>query len=132
MQVRNIEVNINRFGQLKDNNRTPSENNAGISYQGDAQRLNAITPEFITEAYDIPREGPYCKTARPRSLVLQFVVSPRIQEAPGPDRPRRARGFVIPQARSDRRLPTQQQVPYAYDRSEERRQIRASADRARA
>ncbi|MFM7985963.1 MAG: hypothetical protein ACKPKO_42275 [Candidatus Fonsibacter sp.] len=29
--------------------------------------LNAITPEFITETYGIPREGPYYQTDRSRA-----------------------------------------------------------------
>ena len=41
-----------------------------MSYKDDAQRLNAITPEFITETYGIPREGPRYKTDRPRALVM--------------------------------------------------------------
>ena len=37
----------------------PYHNIAFIYYQDDRARLNAITPEFITETYGIPREGPY-------------------------------------------------------------------------
>ena len=55
MQIRQIVVSNIRFGNLEDNRRTPSHNNCLFkSYKDDRQRLNAITPEFITETYGVP------------------------------------------------------------------------------
>ena len=67
MKISQIEVSNIRFGKLEDNIRTPSQKIACIYYQDDRTRLNAITPEFITETYGIPREGPY-QTDRPRAF----------------------------------------------------------------
>ena len=60
-------INI-RFGKLDDNSRTASQNIAFITYVDDTTRLNVLTPEFITETYGIPREGPYYKTDRSRAF----------------------------------------------------------------
>ena len=68
MQVSDIEVSNIRFGKLEDNLRTPSQKIAFISYERDRTPLNAITPEFITETYGIPREGPYYQTDRSRAF----------------------------------------------------------------
>ena len=68
MKITDIEVSNIRFGKLDDNSRTPSQNIACISYKDDRTRLSAMTPEFITETYGIPREGPYYKTDRSRAF----------------------------------------------------------------
>jgi len=68
MKFSQIEVSNIRFGKLEDNIRTPSQKIAFIYYQDDRTRLNAITPEFITETYGIPREGPYYQTDRSRAF----------------------------------------------------------------
>jgi hypothetical protein len=68
MKISDIEVSNIRFGKLKDNIRTPSQKIAFISYAHDRTPLNAITPEFITETYGIPREGPYYQTDRSRTF----------------------------------------------------------------
>ena len=68
MKFSQTEVSNIRFGKLEDNIRTPSQNIAFIYYQDDRTRLNAIIPEFITETYGIPREGPYYQTDRSRAL----------------------------------------------------------------
>ena len=63
-----IEVTNIRFGKLEDNSSMLSQKIAIMSYKDDKQRLNAITPEFITETCGIPREGPYYKTDRSRAF----------------------------------------------------------------
>ena len=68
MQIRQIDVSNIRFGTLEDNIRTPSQNIAFIYYQDDRTRLNAVTPEFITETYGLSREGPYYQTDRSRGF----------------------------------------------------------------
>ena len=68
MKISDIEVNNIRFTKLEDNIRTPSQKIAFISYEHDRTPLNAITPEFITETYGIPREGPYYQTDRSRAF----------------------------------------------------------------
>ena len=68
MKFSQIEVSNIRFGKLEDNIRTPSQKIAFIYYQDDSTRLNAIIPEFITETYGIPREGPYYQTDRSRAF----------------------------------------------------------------
>ena len=79
MKFSQIEVSNIRFGKLEDNIRTPSQNIAFIYYQDDRTRLNAITPEFITETYGIPREGPYHQTEWSRAFFLRcpFATSSR-------------------------------------------------------
>ena len=68
MKISQIEVSSIRFGKLDDDSRTPSQNIAFITYVDDTTRLNVTTPEFITETYGIPREGPYYKTDRSRAF----------------------------------------------------------------
>ncbi|MFM7984548.1 MAG: hypothetical protein ACKPKO_35000, partial [Candidatus Fonsibacter sp.] len=67
MNISDIKVSNTRFGKLEDNLRTPYHKIAFISYERDRTPLNAITPEFITETYGIPREGPYYQTDRPKA-----------------------------------------------------------------
>jgi hypothetical protein len=98
MKFSQIEVSNIRFGKLEDNIRTPSQKIAFIYYQDDRTRLNAITPEFITETYGIPREGPYYQTDRSRAF--SDALLPRVQEARGRDRLRRDRD-VLQQAKRD-------------------------------
>ena len=83
MKFTQIEVSSTRFGKLEDNTRTPSHNIAFIYYQDDRTRLNAITPEFITETYGITREGPYYQTDRSRAFFNMpfFAASSRSTRA---------------------------------------------------
>ncbi|MFM7985307.1 MAG: hypothetical protein ACKPKO_38915, partial [Candidatus Fonsibacter sp.] len=78
MKSSDIKVSKIRFGKLEDSLRRPSQKIACISYARDRTPLNAITPEFITETYGVPREGPYYQTDRSRAF---FKMPPRIQEA---------------------------------------------------
>ncbi|MFM7979454.1 MAG: hypothetical protein ACKPKO_09080 [Candidatus Fonsibacter sp.] len=55
MKISDIEVSNIRCGKLDDNLRTRSQNIACMSYERDRTPLNAITPEFITETYGVPR-----------------------------------------------------------------------------
>ncbi|MFM7984694.1 MAG: hypothetical protein ACKPKO_35765 [Candidatus Fonsibacter sp.] len=68
MTISDIEVSNIRFEKLEDNIRTPSHNIACISYERDRTPLNVITPEFITETYGVPQEGPYYQTDRSRAF----------------------------------------------------------------
>ncbi|MFM7978651.1 MAG: hypothetical protein ACKPKO_04995, partial [Candidatus Fonsibacter sp.] len=68
MKISDIEVSNIRFGKLEDNIQTPSHNIAFTSYKRDRTPLNAITPEFITETYGVPREGPYYQTYHSRAF----------------------------------------------------------------
>ncbi|MFM7985953.1 MAG: hypothetical protein ACKPKO_42220, partial [Candidatus Fonsibacter sp.] len=72
MKISDIEVSNIRFGKLEDNLRTPSQQIAVNSYERDRTPLNAITPEFITETYGVPREGPYYQTDRSRAFFKMF------------------------------------------------------------
>ena len=82
MKFSQIEVSNIRFGKLEDNIRTPSQKIAFIYYQDDRTRLNAITPEFITETYGTPREGPYYQTDRSRAFSrCPFATSSRSTRA---------------------------------------------------
>ena len=119
MKISQIEVSNIRLGKLEDNIRTPSQKIAFIYYQDDRTRLNAITPEFITETYGIPREGPYYQTDRSRAF-FKMPFLPRVQEARGRDRLRGDRG-VLQQAPGDRRLLVQQRDANPVVRREERR-----------
>ena len=68
MNISEIEVNSIRFGKLEDSIRAPSAKIAVMSYERDRTPLNATSPEFITETYGIPREGPYYQTDRSRAF----------------------------------------------------------------
>ena len=68
MRISDIEVSNLCFGKLDDNLQTPAQNIAFVSYERDRTPLNAITPEFITETYGIPREGHYYLTDRSRAF----------------------------------------------------------------
>ena len=68
MNISQLELSNIRCGKLDDNSRTPSQNIAFTTYADATPRLNVITPEFITETYGIPREGPYYKTDRSRAF----------------------------------------------------------------
>ena len=93
MKISDIEVSNIRIGKLDDNIRTPSQRIAYINYEQDRTPLNAITPEFITETYGIPREGPYYQTDRSRAFFKSSLL-PRVQEARGRDRLRGDRGVL--------------------------------------
>ena len=81
MKISDIEVSNIRFGRLEDNIRTPSQKIAFISYERDRTPLNAITPEFITETYGVPREGPYYQTDRSRAFFkMPFCHESKKQE----------------------------------------------------
>ncbi|MFM7855066.1 MAG: hypothetical protein ACKO96_24860, partial [Flammeovirgaceae bacterium] len=69
------------MGKLEDNIRTPSQKIAFISYKRDRTPLNAITQEFITETYGIPREGTYYQTDRSRAFFnMPFYHESKKQE----------------------------------------------------
>ncbi|MFM7980423.1 MAG: hypothetical protein ACKPKO_14005, partial [Candidatus Fonsibacter sp.] len=81
MQISDIAVSSIRFWKLDDNLQTPSQNIACISYERDRTPLNAITPEFVTETYGVPREGPYYQTDRSRAFFkMQFCHESKRQE----------------------------------------------------
>ena len=66
MAISQIEVSNIHFGQLEDNSIRLFQNIAFVSYKDDRQRF--ITPEFITETFGIPCEGPYYKTDRSKAF----------------------------------------------------------------
>ena len=70
MAVKGNELAVENivFGKLTDNQRIPSQKIAYIEYQDNKLRLRM--PVFITEAYGIPREGPYYQTDKSRALFF--------------------------------------------------------------
>jgi hypothetical protein len=63
-----LEVQNIHFGKLEDNALVKSQKLAFISYKEQKERLMVRTPEFITETYGIPREGPFYTTAKSRAF----------------------------------------------------------------
>ena len=116
VQISQLHVSNIGFGKLDDNSRTPSPNITFITYVDDTTRLNVITPEFITETYGIPCEGPYYKTDRSRAFFNMPFLS-RPQEVQRRDILRRDRGSTQ-QAPGDRRLLGQQRIQIAVIRRE--------------
>ena len=63
-----LEVQNIQFGKLEDNALVKSQKLAFISYKEQKERLLVRTPQFITETYGIPREGPFYTTAKSRAF----------------------------------------------------------------
>ena len=66
VKVKDLEVEKIEFGQLQDSIYVKSQKHAFITYND--QKLAIQTPEFITESYGIPREGPFYSTAKSRAF----------------------------------------------------------------
>ena len=68
VKVKDLEVEKITFGQLHDSIyiKSTSQKHASITYND--QKLAIQTPEFITESYGIPREGPFYSTAKSRAF----------------------------------------------------------------
>jgi len=63
-----LEVQNILFGKLEDSSLVASQKMAFISYKEQGSKLIAQTPDFITEAYGIPREGTFYSTAKSRAF----------------------------------------------------------------
>ena len=66
VKVKDLEMEKIVFGQLQDSIYIKSQKHAFITYND--QKLAIQTPEFLTESYGIPREGPFYATARSRAF----------------------------------------------------------------
>jgi hypothetical protein len=66
VKVKDLEVEKIVFGQLQDSIYIKSQKHAFITYND--QKLAIQTPEFLTEGYGIPREGPFYATAKSRAF----------------------------------------------------------------
>jgi hypothetical protein len=56
------------FGKLEDNSHVKSQKMAWISHVEMGNRLIVQTPDFLTETYGIPREGPFYQTVKSRAF----------------------------------------------------------------
>ena len=63
-----LEVKNMVFSKLEDHSYITSQKISLISYNGEGRKLLCQTPEFLTETYGIPREGPFYTTARSRAF----------------------------------------------------------------
>jgi hypothetical protein len=63
-----LEVEKILFGKLEDSSHITSQKLAFISYKEPNNKLVVQTPEFITETYGIPREGPFYQTPKSRAF----------------------------------------------------------------
>ena len=63
-----LEVQNILFGKLEDSSLVASQKMAFISYKEPKARLVVQTPEFLTETYGIPREGPFYSTPKSRAF----------------------------------------------------------------
>ena len=68
IKAEQLEVQNIQFGKLEDNALVKSQKLAFISYKEQKDWLMVRTPEFITETYGIPREGPFYTTAKSRAF----------------------------------------------------------------
>jgi hypothetical protein len=66
VKVKDLEVEKIAFGQLQDSIYVKSQKHTFITYND--QKLAIQTPEFLTESYGIPREGPFYATAKSRAF----------------------------------------------------------------
>ena len=55
-------------GPLQESSFTPSQRSAWTSSNTTSSRLITQSPEFITETYGIPREGPFYTTGKSRAF----------------------------------------------------------------
>ena len=76
LKAHELEVQHIQFGKLEDNSLVQSQKLAFISYKEPKARLVVQTPEFLTEAYGISREGPFYSNPQGPSL-LQASLLPR-------------------------------------------------------
>ena len=63
LDIENIVV-----GPLQESSFIPSQRIAWLSSNTTNSRLLVQSPEFITETYGIPREGPFYTTAKSRAF----------------------------------------------------------------
>ena len=68
LKAHELEVQHIQFGKLEDNSLVQSQKLAFISYKEPKARLVVQTPEFLTETYGIPREGPFYSTPKSRAF----------------------------------------------------------------
>ena len=68
IKAHELEVENILFGKLEDSSLITSQKLAFINYKEPRTRLEVQTPEFITETYGIPREGPFYGTAKSRAF----------------------------------------------------------------
>jgi hypothetical protein len=70
MVTRAHELNVQDivFGKLEDSTLITSQKIAFISHKQPKAKLLIQTPEFVTETYGIPRDGPFYSTVRSRSF----------------------------------------------------------------
>ena len=81
IKAHQLEVQHIQFGKLEDNSLIQAQKISQISYKEPKARLLVRTPEFITEAYGIPREGPFYTTAKSRAFYkLPFCHERHLHE----------------------------------------------------
>ena len=81
IKAHELEVQHIQFGKLEDNTLVQSQKLAFISYKEPKAQLVVQTPEFLTEAYGIPREGPFYSTPQARAFYkLPFCHERHLHE----------------------------------------------------
>ena len=81
IKAHQLEVQHIQFGKLEDNSLIQAQKISQISYKEPKARLLVRTPEFITETYGIPREGPFYTTAKSRAFYkLPFCHERHLHE----------------------------------------------------
>jgi hypothetical protein len=68
IRIQDVQVQDILFSKLEDSPYITSQKVSFISYKQHRNKLLAQTPEFITETYGIPREGPFYNTIKSRAF----------------------------------------------------------------
>ena len=70
MVIKATELNLQDivFGKLEDSSHVKSQKMAWISHGERGSKLIVQTPDFLTETYGIPREGPFYQTVKSRAF----------------------------------------------------------------
>ena len=92
-----LEVENILFGKLEDSSLITSQKLAFISYKEQRNKLVVQTPEFITETYGIPREGPFYQTPKSRAFYKLPFCHERHQYAEDIDYQQVERFYRMPQ-----------------------------------
>jgi len=63
-----VDISLLQVGRLEDSGTVSSQKIAWINYETNKRKLHIQTPVFVTEAYGIPRQGPYYQTDKSRAF----------------------------------------------------------------
>ena len=68
IRIQDVQVQHILFSKLEESPYITSQKVSLISYKQHRQKLLAQTPEFITDTYGIPKEGPFYNTIKSKAF----------------------------------------------------------------